>query len=123
MSMPQIKRIAEVVFETSDLEESVRFYRDVLRLPLESADDRTAWFRWNDQLVAFFDKGLVGTGVGNYPHTTFEVEPQDLGRAIAALDAAGVDHAPPRTFDDGAIGVYFADPNGNMIEIYCRGEQ
>jgi catechol 2,3-dioxygenase-like lactoylglutathione lyase family enzyme len=120
MPMPPIQRIAEVVFETDDLDRSVHFYSEVLGLPLETRDERTAWFRWGDQLVAFFDKSLVGTGVGNYPHTTFEVSEDDLPDAITALEEQGVEHAPPRTFQDGAVGVYFADPNGNMIELYAR---
>jgi catechol-2,3-dioxygenase len=120
VQMPPIIRIAEVVFETDDIEASVVFYRDVLRLPLERRDDKTAWFRWNDQLVAFMDRSLSGTETGTGAHTTFEVARRDFPEVLAALSTYSIRHDPPRTFDDGATGVYLTDPNGNMIEVYCR---
>ncbi|MGO4724843.1 MULTISPECIES: VOC family protein [unclassified Inquilinus] len=117
--MPPIKRIAEVVFETPDLQASIRFYRDVLGLDLSESDDNSAWFRFGDQLVAFFHSSFVGP-TGDEPHTTFEIERADLGKAITWLGSSNIEIRAQRIFDDGAVGLFITDPNGKTLEIYCR---
>jgi catechol 2,3-dioxygenase-like lactoylglutathione lyase family enzyme len=121
MPMPKIKRIAEVVFETTDLPGAIHFYRDILGLELTEANEASAWFRFGDQLVAFFHSSVVGPA-GDEPHTTFEVARLDLREAESWLQTNGIEVRAKRIFDDGAVGLFITDPNGKAIEIYCRNE-
>ncbi|WP_068075707.1 VOC family protein [Novosphingobium lentum] len=105
-----------------DLAASTAFYRDLVGLAVERADDREVWLRCSDQphdmvLVQSDAPGLVGAG--------FEVEDAgQLDALFALLDAAGL--APFRHDANacatrlvaGAIGV--TDPvSGLALEFFC----
>lgn len=122
-------RITLVTLGVADLQESIRFYRDGLDLPM---DDREA-----DDPIAFFS--LAGTRLALFPHESLAedvtVSPEGRGfRGItlahnveskAAVDAvldeaaaAGADVVKPaRDADWGGYSGYFADPDGHLWEV------
>ena len=106
--------IHEIAFEVRDLEGSIAFYRDILKLPLYSRGPQQAWFRIGRQRLALFTHDRPGSG----QHFALLVPPEEIERARDALMAHGF---PEETMqqDDG-LSVYVRDPDGNKIELYGK---
>jgi catechol 2,3-dioxygenase-like lactoylglutathione lyase family enzyme len=109
----------------SDVEETVRFYQDVLGFPLtdifENRDYQGSNHFFfdigNDNLIAFFD--FPGLDVGPYAevlgglhHIAISVEPEKWAMLRARLDEAGVDYQ-----SESGTSIYFRDPNGARLEL------
>ncbi len=108
-----------------DVEETVRFYQDVLGFPLtdifENRDYQGSNHFFfdigNDNLIAFFD--FPGLDVGPYAevmgglhHIAISVEPEQWARLKVKLEAAGVDYQ-----SESGTSIYFRDPNGARLEL------
>jgi catechol 2,3-dioxygenase-like lactoylglutathione lyase family enzyme len=106
--------IHEIAFEVQDLERSIAFYRDILRLPLYSRGPQQAWFCIGDQRLALFTCERPGSG----QHFAFLIPPEKAEQARKALVTRGF---PEETMqqDDG-FSVYVRDPDGNKIELYGK---
>jgi catechol 2,3-dioxygenase-like lactoylglutathione lyase family enzyme len=111
----------------SDVEETVRFYQDVLGFPLtdifENRDYKGSNHFFfdigNDNLLAFFD--FPGLDVGPYAevlgglhHVAISVEPDRWAHLRAKLDAAGVAYA-----HHSGTSLYFSGPDGERLELIC----
>jgi catechol 2,3-dioxygenase-like lactoylglutathione lyase family enzyme len=109
----------------SDVEETVRFYQEVLEFPLteifENRDypgsNHFFFDIGNDNLIAFFD--FPGLDVGPYAevlgglhHIAISVEPDTWERLKANLDRAGVEYQ-----SESGTSIYFRDPNGARLEL------
>jgi len=109
----------------SDVEETVRFYQEVLEFPLteifENRDypgsNHFFFDIGNDNLIAFFD--FPGLDVGPYAevlgglhHIAISVEPDTWARLRANLDDAGVEYLM-----ESETSIYFRDPNGARLEL------
>jgi catechol-2,3-dioxygenase len=92
--------IEEIAFEVEDLDRSVAFYQNVIRLPLYSRGPQQACFHVGEQWLALFTSDRDGSG----QHFAFLIPPQDAERARRALVAHGF---PEETMqqDDG-LSVY-----------------
>ncbi len=110
---------------SSDVERTVRFYQDLLELPLtEVVDNRdypgsTHFFfdLGHENLLAFFDfPGLdlapYAEVLGGLHHVAISVAPDRWEHLRGKLDAAGVDYA----LHSGA-SLYFRDPDGARLEL------
>ncbi len=108
-----------------DVEETVRFYQDLLGFPLtdifENRDYQGSNHFFfdigNSNLIAFFD--FPGLDVGPYAevmgglhHIAISVEPERWAELKAKLDAAGVDYQ-----SESGTSIYFRDPNGARLEL------
>ena len=108
-----------------DVEETVRFYQDVLGFPLteifenrDYAGSNHFFFDiGNDNLIAFFD--FPGLDVGPYAevlgglhHIAISVEPDVWARLRTNLDEAGVEYQ-----EESGSSIYFRDPNGARLEL------
>jgi glyoxylase I family protein len=112
----------------SDVEETIRFYQDLLGFPLvelvENRDYRgSSHFFFdlgNSTLLGFFDFPGLGLqpgveSIGSVQHIAISVERKKWERARDRLDAAGVPYAgPDRGIEE---SMYFKDPNGIQIEL------
>jgi catechol 2,3-dioxygenase len=127
MSMSQPKTIGHLVLNVTDVERSTKFYRDVVGFQLARyRPNGTGAFLTCGAVhhnLALFkapegaqpqQKGQIGLN-----HFAFKVENyQDLQEAHKRLVAASavidhiVDHGMTRS-------VYFLDPDGIMMELYC----
>ena len=116
----KFSQLNHVALHVADIERSVEFYRDVLRLepiPRPAFTFPGAWFRLGvDQ-----ELHLIG-------ERTREVNSQTRGNHFALLvddfDAwerylteNHVHFAPRRTRPDGALQLYVIDPDGHYIEL------
>jgi catechol 2,3-dioxygenase-like lactoylglutathione lyase family enzyme len=109
----------------ADVEETVRFYQEVLEFPLteifENRDypgsNHFFFDIGNDNLIAFFD--FPGLDIGPYAevlgglhHIAISVEPDMWDRLKKNLDQAGVAYE-----EESGTSVYFRDPNGARLEL------
>ena len=108
-----------------DVEETVRFYQELLGFPLtdifENRDypgsNHFFFDIGNDNLIAFFD--FPGLDVGPYAevlgglhHVAISVEPEHWTMLRDRLDEAGVEYQSLS-----GTSIYFRDPNGARLEL------
>jgi catechol 2,3-dioxygenase-like lactoylglutathione lyase family enzyme len=108
-----------------DVEETIRFYQEVLEFPLteifENRDypgsNHFFFDIGNDNLIAFFD--FPGLDVGPYAevlgglhHIAISVEPDTWERLKGNLDRSGVEYQ-----SESGTSIYFRDPNGARLEL------
>src|SRR5205823_5268107 len=119
-------RLGYAILFVSDLERSVRFYRDVVGLPFRFATDDYAEFATGGAKFALFARsalpGLIGVeapaGEAPWPQgeVAFFVEDVDVEHEL--LVAAGVHVlAPPTDRPWGERTLHVADPDGNVVEL------
>src|SRR3954468_10578418 len=124
--------IHHAVLICSDVEQTIRFYQDILGFPLvELVENRdyagSSHFFFdvgNRTLLGFFDfpghdhPGFTET-IGGVQHIALSVSPEQFAAAKERLDAAGIEYlGPDRGVED---SVYIRDPNGVGIELYREG--
>src|SRR5499426_4721254 len=119
-----LKRLQHLVLWVSDLERSVRFYRDVLGFEVKSHSPRGAFLRIpgssdDHHLGLFAQPGVAPPSeqVARMYHAAWEVaEITDLARARQRLAGAG---ALVGSSDHGvSLSLYAKDPDGLEFEIF-----
>ena len=108
-----------------DVEETVRFYQEVLEFPLTEIFENRDYQGSNhfffdighDNLLAFFD--FPGLDVGPYAevlgglhHIAISVEPERWAHLKGKLDEAGVEYHL-----ESGVSMYFRDPDGARLEL------
>ncbi|HEX6673448.1 MAG TPA: VOC family protein [Actinomycetes bacterium] len=114
-----------VAFLSSDVEQTVRFYQDLLEFPLtdifENRDYRGSNHFFfdigNHNLIAFFDFPGLDLGpyaevLGGLHHIAISVEPEKWQRLRAKLDDAGIEYLL-----ESGTSIYFRDPDGLRVEL------
>jgi catechol 2,3-dioxygenase-like lactoylglutathione lyase family enzyme len=109
----------------SDVEQTIRFYQDVLEFPLtdifENRDYQGSNHFFfdigNGNLLAFFDFPGLDLGpyaevLGGLHHIAISVDPAKWEQLKGKLDQAGV----PYQMESGT-SVYFRDPDGTRVEL------
>jgi glyoxylase I family protein len=121
--------IHHAAFVCKDVEETIRFYQDLLGFPLvELVENRdyagSSHFFFdlgNGNLLGFFDfpghdHGPYVETIGALQHMAISVSPESFDLLKKRLDDAGIDYlGPDRGADD---SMYIRDPNGMGIELY-----
>ena len=122
-----IQRVGHVVLKMRDLDEAKRFYRDILGMQV--TDEREGFgvfFRFDDYHhdIAVFKvdedaeaphKNQVGLAHVALIADSFDTV-KEMHQRLKAHDVPIV-----RTVDHGITkSVYFQDPDGNELEIYCE---
>ncbi len=117
--------VHHVAVLSSDVEQTIRFYQDLLEFPLtelfENRDYKGSTHFFFDighgNALAFFD--FPGLDVGEYKevlgglhHLAISVPPDRWERLKAKLDDAGIEYAHV----DGS-SIYFRDPDGTRVEL------
>lgn len=123
--------VHHVAFICRDVEETIRFYQELLGFPLvEIVENRdyagsTHFFfdLGNRTLLGFFDfpgheHPPFSETLGGVQHLAISMDEERHAAARKALDAAGVAYAgPDRGVEE---SLYFQDPNGVPVELYCE---
>lgn len=118
--MLPIRGIYEVAIKVKNLATSEPFYREVLGLTVGLRDDRRNWLF----LRAGGQSGMLvlQEDRGEWPkqHFAFAVDDSEIERAAELLKERGVATIGP-VFQDWMPGksVYFADPDGNQLELFA----
>ena len=124
----QITGLFETHLMVRDLERSVRFYRDILRLPCAYAvPERQAAFLWiGTPGTAMLGLWATSAPIGLHLHIAFAMPAADIVRAVDELRAANI--VPRDFFGEScetprvigwmpAIALYFSDPDGHSLEF------
>src|SRR5262245_9201555 len=120
-------RISIVCLGVSDLQRSIRFYRDGLGLPADTSNDRIALFKLNGTWLSVYPRdelakdALVpsaGSGFAGFTLAHNVRSKADVDRTLAEAVAAGAKLLKPGqdVFWGGYSG-YFSDPDGFLWEV------
>jgi glyoxylase I family protein len=123
--------IHHAAFVCKDVDETIRFYQGFLGFPLvELVENRdyagSSHFFFdlgNRTLLGFFDfpghdHEPYRETIGALQHLAISVDADQFAAAKAKLEGAGIEFlGPDRGADD---SLYFRDPNGMGIELYCE---
>jgi catechol 2,3-dioxygenase-like lactoylglutathione lyase family enzyme len=114
-----------VAFLSSDVEQTVRFYQELLEFPLtdifENRDYRGSNHFFfdigNNNLIAFvdfpgLDLGPYAEVLGGLHHIAISVEPEKWQRLKDKLDDAGIPY-----LHESGVSIYFSDPDGLRVEL------
>lgn len=123
-----ITGLFETHLSVADLDRSIRFYRDILHLPLAyTVPERKAAFLW----IGAPGKAMLGlwgssAPIGLHLHIAFQMPVADIIQAVDDLRAANI---TPRDFNDAsgeapcviawmpALSLFFRDPDGHSLEF------
>jgi len=122
-------RIAEVAFLTTRLEECAEFYKKIGMEDFPVPLTRLNFANVGEQLFGFCDETQGFTdGHGGYTkallHVAFEIPSDSLDECIAFLNSKGIKTSPKKQFlnwhaTEKSTSVYFADPAGNILELWA----
>ena len=124
-----VRGVHHVALVCRDVEETIRFYQDLLGFPLvELVENRdyagSSHFFFdigNGNLLGFFDfpghdHPEFTETIGGLQHLAISVSGEQFAAAKTKLDEAGVDYlGPDRGVED---SLYLRDPNGVNVELY-----
>jgi catechol 2,3-dioxygenase-like lactoylglutathione lyase family enzyme len=108
-----------------DIEQSKRFFIEVMGgEPMATSDPETfTEVRLAGAVVGLSTRGGVSTGRNvEYPHYAFHADAENFLQMIEWLKSHGVVTPGPWTRDGKKGLMYFRDPSGNLLEIYCGGD-
>jgi len=125
--VPAINGIVESSLYVSDLERSVRFYRETLgfRLISDFGERGCAMHAGGNQVLLLFNKG--GSTAFEFPHdgdgelhVAFAISAAELPRWEAWLESRGVS-VGRKTWEGGGQSLYFRDPDRHLLELVTPG--
>ena len=115
--------VNELVLEVDDLDRAIRFYTEVLGLPLVErwdrreavwvmAGERTRIGLWRPQV------GLAGGQGGAHVHYAMHLPESEYESAVERLRAHGQDVQEEVFEGDRGRAVYVTDPDGHVVELW-----
>jgi len=125
----KIKRVGHLVLKVKDLERSRKFFTEVLGLPQVGQNDRGMLFFSTDVVDNHHMLALREAKPGapmpddeqvGMEHVSFELGSfAELQQAYARFKDHGV-KIRMTVFHGVAKSIYFYDPDGNQLEVYCN---
>jgi catechol 2,3-dioxygenase-like lactoylglutathione lyase family enzyme len=126
LTRPKLGTFNHASIPVRNLEEAKRFYTEVLggEVTLLPAPG-FAEVRLGGAIIGLSEQKSGWTGPANeYPHYAFTMAAEDFNPFVDHLKASGVKTGPVWTRHGVEALMYFRDPSGNLLEIYCeRGLQ
>ena len=120
-------RISMITLGVSDLDRSIRFYRDGLKLPLNDGPDGIAFFGLNgswlslyrrDALAADATVAAEGSGFPGFALAHNVASEQEVDALLTDAISAGAELIKPaQKADWGGYSGYFSDPDGFLWEV------
>jgi lactoylglutathione lyase len=112
-----------VTVVTVDLDESERFYADLLGAEREASPNfgpAVRWLRIGDAQIHLLESDAGGGGIGHVGVTVDDLAPvYERAKALGALDPVVNGHYLWE-LPDGVAQLYVRDPSGNLIEVNAR---
>lgn len=124
--LTSVQQLTYVIVLCEDLDRMKAFYRDLFAFPVASESATDMAFRVGSVLLGLRKRtrGYDGRGVrSELPgvQLAFLVSPAEVDLCYEQLVAKGVTILdPPTDQPRGHRTVYFADPEGNLLEIYAE---
>ena len=122
---PRIHSFGHLSMPVRDIEQSKRFFIEVMGgEPMATSDPETfTEVRLAGGVVGLSTRGGAPTGRdAEYPHYAFYADAENFLQMIEWLKSHGVVTPGPWTRDGKKGLMYFRDPSGNLLEIYCGGD-
>lgn len=118
---PVFKSLDHVSFPCRDLEEGKKFYMGVLGGKIIVEEPAFVLFDINGAHIGIGSVGTTFIEPGNeYPHIGFDCDAETLVHTKAWLAACGIPSTPYWTRAGVEAMMFFRDPSGNVIELYCH---
>ena len=124
-----VRRVGHLVLRVKDMERSRRFFEQVLRFPVVATNERGMVFFSTDVVDNHHMLALMPAKEGaampqpeqiGMQHVSFELgsfaELQEAYRAFKENDVK----VCYTTYHGISKSIYFNDPDGNMLEVYCN---
>lgn len=114
----EINQLNHTAIHVSNLERSVAFYRDVLKLRRISRpafDFDGAWFQTGPDQELHIILSPTTKTIPPDRHTAYRVA--DMAAAQAHLNALNVAYMGPKHRPDGALQLFLYDPDGHIVEL------
>ena len=124
--LTSVQQLNYAIVLCDDLETMKAFYRDLFAFPVASETETGLTFRAGGVLLSLRKRTRYYDGSGvraELPgvQLAFLVSPDEVDLCYNQLVAKGVKILePPTDQPRGHRTVYFADPEGNMLEIYAE---
>lgn len=119
---PRIASFGHLSMPVRDIEQSKRFFVEVMGgEPMSTSDPATfTEVRVAGAVVGLSNRGGIWTGPdAEYPHYAFHADAESFLPMIDWLKVNDVVTPGPWTRDGKKGLMYFRDPSGNLLEIYC----
>jgi catechol 2,3-dioxygenase-like lactoylglutathione lyase family enzyme len=118
---PVLDSFAHVSVPCRDLEEGKRFYTQVLGGKIRVDTPTFAAIVVNGVEIGIGNEGCTFLEPGNeYPHFAFYCGPEALSQMKAWLARCGIPSSNFWTRKGVEVLMFFRDPSGNMIELFCQ---
>jgi catechol 2,3-dioxygenase len=125
----KIRRVGHLVLRVKDIERSKRFFEEVLRFPVVAQNERGMVFFSTDVEDNHHMLALMPAKDGatmpspdhvGMQHVSFELANfAELQEAYRLFKEKGV-NVCYTTYHGISKSIYFNDPDGNMLEVYCN---
>jgi catechol 2,3-dioxygenase-like lactoylglutathione lyase family enzyme len=121
-----VNEVSYVIILCDDMERMKTFYRSLFNFPVDSESETSLAFRAGGVLFALRQRTRGYDGKGVRPdlpgvQIAFRVQPHEVEPCHQRLLEMGVEILEPTTDQPrGHRTVYFADPEGNMLEVYAE---
>ena len=122
---PRIHSFSHLSMPVRDIEQSKRFFIEVMGgEPMTTSEPETfTEVRVAGAVVGLSTRGGSPTGRDSeFPHYAFHADAENFLPMIGWLKSHGVVTPGPWTRDGKKALMYFRDPSGNLLEIYCGGD-
>ena len=122
--LASVQQLSYVIVLCDDLDRMKKFYRDVFSFPVESESATGLTFRAGSVFLGLRKRTRSYDGCGTRTELpgvqlAFLVSPAEVDQCHEQLVEQGVSIVdPPKNQPWGHRTVYFADPEGNILEIY-----
>jgi metallothiol transferase len=117
----KIGSINHLLFSVTDLDKSIKFYKDVFDATLLVKGKKLAYFDLNGLWLALnVEEDIPRNEIQySYTHLAFTVKGEDFDELVKKLGDLGVNILPGRIRDEkDKRSVYFTDPDGHKFEFH-----
>ncbi len=121
-----VQQLSYVIVLCDDIDRMKTFYRDLFSFPVDSETDESLALRAGSVLLALRKRTRNYDGRSGGPDSpgvqlAFRVSPSEVDECYQLLMNKGVQILdPPTDQPRGHRTVYFADPEGNVLEVYAE---
>jgi catechol-2,3-dioxygenase len=112
--------ISELVLEVVDLDTAVRFYAEVVGLPVVARSEQRVWMMAGERTrIGLWrpQAGIANGRGGVHVHYAMHLPEEGYEAAVARLREHGYE-PHEEDFDERGRAAYVADPDGNVVEFW-----